>query len=279
MNLEIAYKKSQEFTRNHYENFPVISLFLQKDIRKHVSVIYQFARQADDIADEGNEGPNERMIKLNEYKNRFHKCLKNKYENDFWFALSNTISAKNLNPQNFLNLIDAFKSDITKNRFQDFPEILNYCSLSANPVGRIILELYNIKSPELKKYSDYICTALQLANFYQDISIDVSKNRLYLPLDEVNSFAVCLDEVLELNYSENFKKLIKYQVDRAQKYFNDGKPLLKKLPGRLKRQIKWTVMGGEKILERIRDADYRVNDFRPKLNKIDYIILGFKSIF
>lgn len=278
MNLEKAYLKAQEYTKAHYENFPVISLFLTKNLRKHVAVVYQFARQADDIADEGVEAPERKLAELQEYRKKFEGCLEKKYANEFWFALSNTISTKNLTPGNFLNLIKAFESDVTKNRFENFSEILNYCSLSANPVGRIILELNDINSPEALKYSDYICTALQLTNFYQDISIDAKQNRIYIPIDEIISFGLTEDDFRHLRYESTFKNLIEHQVKRAQDFFDKGKPLLEELPGRLKNQIKWTILGGEAILKKIIRIDYRVNDFRPKLNKIDYIILSLKAI-
>lgn len=278
MNLEKAYLKAQEFTKAHYENFPVISFILPKNLRKHVAVVYQFARKADDIADEGTEPPERKLAELEEYRNKFKNCLEKKYADEFWFALSNTISTKNLTPENFLNLIKAFECDVTKNRFENFSEILDYCSLSANPVGRIILELHDISSPDALKFSDYICTALQLTNFYQDISIDTKNNRIYIPIDELKSFQLSEDDFLNLQYESTFKNLIEYQVKRTQEFFDKGKPLLQKLPGRLRRQIKWTILGGEAILKKITRIDYRVNDFRPKLNKIDYIILGLKAI-
>ncbi len=278
MNLEKAYLKAQEFTKAHYENFPVISFILPKNLRKHIAVVYQFARQADDIADEGTEPPERKLAELEEYRNKFKDCLEKKYADEFWFALSNTISTKNLTPENFLNLIKAFECDVTKNRFENFSEILDYCSLSANPVGRIILELHHISSPDALKFSDYICTALQLTNFYQDISIDTKNNRIYIPIDELKSFELSEDDFLNLRYDSMFKNLIEYQVKRTQEIFDKGKPLLQKLPGRLRRQIKWTILGGEAILKKITRIDYRVNDFRPKLNKIDYIILGLKAI-
>lgn len=278
MNLEKAYLKAQEFTKAHYENFPVISFILPKNLRKHIAVVYQFARQADDIADEGTEPPERKLAELEEYRNKFKDCLEKKYADEFWFALSNTISTKNLTPENFLNLIKAFECDVTKNRFENFSEILDYCSLSANPVGRIILELHDISSPDALKFSDYICTALQLTNFYQDISIDTKNNRIYIPIDELKSFQLSEDDFLNLQYESTFKNLIEYQVKRTQEFFDKGKPLLQKLPGRLRRQIKWTILGGEAILKKITRIDYRVNDFRPKLNKIDYIILGLKAI-
>jgi len=278
LNLEKAYLKAQEFTKAHYENFPVISFILPKNLRKHIAVVYQFARQADDIADEGTEPPERKLAELEEYRNKFKDCLEKKYADEFWFALSNTISTKNLTPENFLNLIKAFECDVTKNRFENFSEILDYCSLSANPVGRIILELHDFSSPDALKFSDYICTALQLTNFYQDISIDTKNNRIYIPIDELKSFELSEDDFLNLRYDSMFKNLIEYQVKRTQEIFDKGKPLLQKLPGRLRRQIKWTILGGEAILKKITRIDYRVNDFRPKLNKIDYIILGLKAI-
>jgi phytoene/squalene synthetase len=156
-------------------------------------------------------------------------------------------------------------------------EIQNYCKNSANPVGRTILELNGIRNEEAFKYSDDICTALQLTNFYQDINIDLNKNRLYLPLDELEKFGV-KNKDLELRiYNNNFKHLLKFQTERAAELFKTGRHLIGYLQGRLRYQILWTILGGEMILKKIQKLNYNTLNFRPTLSKIDYINLMIKS--
>ena len=274
-NIESAYQEALEFTKSHYENFPVVSFLLPKKIRKHVAVVYQFARQADDIADEGDLTSAERLEQLKEYKDSFLKALDGKYLNNYWAALAETIREKELTSSNFLKLLTAFEQDIIKNRYNDFTELQNYCDNSANPVGRIILELHGIHNEDANKYSDSICTALQLTNFYQDVSIDIQKNRIYIPKDELLEFYVTENEFLLKEINSNFKRLMQFQVDRAEELFSDGKKLLNKLPWRLQRQIAWTVNGGEAIIKKIRENNFDVLNIRPTLSKIDFVKLLF----
>lgn len=276
--IEIAYKKALEFTKSHYENFPVVSFLLPKAIRKDVAVIYQFARQADDIADEGEISPDERLKQLSEYRESFIQSLKGNPPDKFWAALVQTIKNKNLTSSNFMNLLTAFEQDITKKRYDNFAELLNYCSNSANPVGRIILELHGIYDNEANKYSDAVCTALQLTNFYQDVSIDIQKDRIYIPQNEMQNYDVDENVFLLSNINRNFKSIMLFQVERTEKLFDDGKKLLPKLSWRLRRQIAWTIKGGEAILSKIKNADYDVLNNRPTLSKKDFIklLLGLK---
>jgi len=204
--------------------------------------------------------------------------LNGKYNSEFWFAFHNTIKIYSLTPQYFFDLIDAFKQDVVKNRFETFDELINYCSHSANPVGRIILEFFNIRDEESVHYSDNICTALQLANFYQDVSIDIQKNRIYIPLEEIAQFGVFVNQFDLKENNANFKKLVEFQVDRTRKYFKDGSQLLKRLPQKLKRQIYMTILGGEKILDKIERMNYNVLNGRPKISKVDYIVILVKAI-
>ncbi len=276
--ISTAYQEALEFTKSHYENFPVISFLLPKAIRKDVAIIYQFARQADDIADEGEIPPDERLKQLSEYRTSLIQSLEGNPPNNFWAALAQTIKNKNLTSSNFLNLLTAFEQDITKKRYNNFAELLNYCNNSANPVGRIILELHNIYDDEANKYSDAICTALQLTNFYQDVSIDIHKGRIYIPKDELVKFNVDEKVFLLSNINRNFKNLLLFQVERTEKLFGEGKNLLIKLPWRLKRQIDWTIKGGEAILNKIKSIDFDVLNYRPTLSKKDFIklLFGFK---
>jgi squalene synthase HpnC len=253
-------------------------LFIPQNLRKHIAVVYQFARQADDIADEGNESVERRVKNLELYENTFSKSLKGKFQNDFWLALYNTIHEYNLTPKYFYDLLSAFKQDISKTRYHSFDEVLNYCERSANPVGRIVLELFNIRDEESSQYSDAICTALQLTNFYQDVSIDIKKDRIYIPINEMNKFGVKLNQFELKQNNTNFEQLLKFQVDRTKDYFSIGRNLFLRLPGKLEKQIKATVLGGEKILEKIEKINFNVLIHRPKLSKIDYMNILLKAL-
>ncbi|MEE9430644.1 MAG: squalene synthase HpnC [Melioribacteraceae bacterium] len=274
--METAYQNAINFAKSHYENFPVASYFIKKNLRKHIALVYQYARQADDIADEGDLSDNERFAQLNKYEQALTNSLNNKFETKFWQALKKTIDNYDLSIDNFYNLLSAFKQDITKNRYIDFSELKDYCKRSANPVGRIILELHNIKDKNALVYSDDICTALQLTNFYQDVNVDIKKNRIYFPQNELVKFGV--DEIFfeknEIN--TNFTKLIKFQVDRTRQLFINGKNLLKYLPLLLKIEIMLTIKGGEAILNKIEKNNYDVLNIRPTLTTFDFVKMFLK---
>ena len=182
-----------------------------------------------------------------------------------------------LTPGLFYDLMTAFRQDLVKKRYRSFEELLDYCKYSANSVGRLILELNGLKDNNAFYYSDKICTALQLVNFYQDVQIDYRMNRIYFPLDEMSMFAVT-ENMFELNkINLNFEKLVKYNIDRADKILEEGKKLLEFLPGRLKTEIKWTVLSGKEILNKIRKNSFNIFT-RPKLNKFNFLMLLLKSI-
>jgi squalene synthase HpnC len=274
---EIGYNQAIKLAKSHYENFPVISVLIPGNLKKDVAIIYWFARTADDFSDEGNFSQSERLEKLEAFELRLNAMLKNQPENELEAALKQTILSRKLNPDNFYNLLKAFKQDVVKNRYKDFDEVLDYCSNSANPVGRILLELFDIRHEKAFYYSDQICTALQITNFIQDTQIDYQKGRIYYPLDEMKRFEV-IEKMFEMNrINLNFKKLIEFSVDRVQDYFNEGKSLLEFLSGRFKHEIAWTISGGEEILNKIRGADFDIFTKRASLTKIDYMKLFIKS--
>lgn len=271
--LENAYKNSLTFAKSHYENFPVVLFTIPKEIRKHIAVVYQFARQADDIADEGNFTTETRLEKLNEYENDFNLSLTGKPKNDFWLALKNTIEKFSIEEKLFLDLISAFKQDVIKNRYETFEELLDYCSRSANPVGRILLKIFNVNNIEAITASDKICTALQLTNFYQDISIDILKNRIYLPKEKMKLFGVEEQQIKNKIADEKFKRLLKTLLEESKIMFEEGKNILRYIPINFQLQMKMTILGGEKILEKISLIDYDVFNKRPKLSKKDFAII------
>lgn len=273
--IESAYNDAIAFTKNHYENFPVLSFLVPKHLRKHVAIVYQFARKADDIADEGELTNEERLTLLNEFELQLQQSELGISDTQFWNALHNSISEKNLEIQNFSNLLVAFKQDITKQRYSSFDELLNYCKNSANPVGRIILELNGINNGAAKLFSDKICTALQITNFLQDVGIDYSNGRIYLPIDDLKEFGV-QEKLFHLKENNsNFKKLMQFQVERVHTLFNEGEELLPFLSFRLKQQIKWTINGGRGILKKIIELEYDVLNSRPKFSKMDLVKILF----
>lgn len=263
---------------NHYENFPVASFLIPGEIRKDIAIVYWFARTADDLADEGKADSEERLKSLNDFERELSSAIEKKSSNKYFLLLNETIIKRNLTHQYFFDLLSAFKQDIIKNRYNNFAEILDYCKRSANPVGRIVLEINNIRDEEANKLSDKICTALQLTNFYQDTKIDYEKGRIYYPLDELKNYGIT-ENMFELNENNvHISALVKHSVDRTQLFFDEGKKLLNYLTGRLRIEIKWTITGGEKILGKIRENNYNVLNDRPQLSRIDYFGIFIKSI-
>ena len=274
---EVGYSQAIKLAKSHYENFPVVSFLIPGNLKNDVAIIYWFTRTADDFADEGNFSHSERLNKLHAFEDRLSVLLRSQPENNLEAALKQTIVTKKLNSENFFNLLKAFKQDVVKNRYKNFSEVLAYCSNSANPVGRIMLELFNIRDDKAFYYSDKICTALQITNFIQDTQVDYQKGRIYYPLDEMERFEVD-EKVFEMNrINLNLMKLIEFSVNRVQDYFNEGKSLLEFLSGRFKYEIAWTIKGGEEILNKIRGADFDIVTKRASLTKIDYLKLFIKS--
>lgn len=272
-NLQEAFQFCQELTNSHYENFPVASLLIPKNKRKYIFVVYSFARIADDIAD---EIPNkkEKQELLTQYKSNLSK--KN-LKNPIFLALEHTISKLNLSTDNFYKLLEAFDLDINFKRAKTWEETLYYCSKSANPVGRVILEIFNIRNPELLNYSDSICTALQLTNFWQDISIDKIKNRTYIPESLFSSYKTL--NIYELD-SQQQNEILNQIINYTEDLFREGKKLIPHLkPYRLKLEIAITLNAGMQTLNKIKQLNNNILEIRPKLYKLDYISIIIKSIF
>ena len=277
IDIKAGYNEAYNLAKIHYENFPVVSFFIPAKIRNDVAIIYWFARTADDYADEGNLEASEKLKKLTAFEERFNCLLSDKPNNNLEAALKSTIITKKLSHHNFYNLLKAFKQDVIKNRYSTFSEVLDYCSCSANPVGKILLELINIRDEQAFYFSDKICTALQLTNFIQDTDIDFDKGRIYYPKDEMAKFGVTETEFEMKENNLNLKSLIEFSVNRIQSLFDEGKGLLEFFSGRFKYEIEWTIRGGEEILNKIRGADFDVFRRRPVLSKTDHLKILFKS--
>ena len=265
---------------DHYENFPVASLLLPKRLRLPIEAIYRFARSADDVADEGDAPHEARIATLLRYQETLHKMAENPHFSSFlaelaliFLPLQKAINEHALPISLFLDLLSAFLQDITQKRYATYHELLDYARRSANPVGRLLLDLYGITDEASLTESDAICTALQLTNFWQGVSIDWQKNRIYLPEEDLLRFGVSEQTITEGQANEAWQNLMRFQIARTQTLFQTGEPLLKKLPGRFQFEIRLTIAGGRRILEKIEKANYNVFTSRPLLKKRDWLRL------
>jgi len=259
---------------SHYENFPVASLLLPAPLREPVEIIYRFARSADDFADEGDDPPQLRLQKLNDYRAQLAAPATPLFRD-----LEKIIREHGLPLQLFADLLDAFSQDVTKKRYQDFAELMEYCRRSANPVGRLLLQLFKRTSDSNLRQSDAICSALQLINHWQDVDIDYTKdNRVYLPQDDMARFGVSERHLEEKICDSAWQALMKFQVDRARALMLSGANLGKTLTGRVGLEIRTTVQGGLRILEKIEQAGYDVFRRRPVLKPLDWPLLLLKAV-
>lgn len=277
--LQNAYAECLHMAQSHYENFPVASRLLPKQLRQPISVIYAFARRADDFADEGNLSNEERLSALDDFSNKLNLIEQNKEVDDTTFiALADVIKQHELPLSLFHDLLTAFKMDVTKARYANFGEVMEYCRYSANPVGRLLLHLNNETSPQSLAQSDAICSALQLTNFLQDISQDLEESdRIYLPQDEMAQFGVSEDDIHNKITNSATRQLIAFQIRRTVKLMQSGAPLGKVLKGRMGLELRMTIMGGSRILYRLNEQHDDVFS-RPRLNKWDIAWIIWKAI-
>jgi phytoene synthase len=264
----------------HYENFPVASLLLPARLRRPVEIIYRFARSADDFADEGDDPPGIRLAKLSVYQTHLVTIAKGQTPGDPLFQdVARIIRDHGLPVQLFRDLLDAFAQDVTKKRYADYAEVLDYCRRSANPVGRLLLHLFKQTTDSDLRSSDAICSALQLVNFWQDAGIDYTKDgRVYLPQDEMARFGVTERHFQEKASDRAWQELMRFQVERARRLILSGQPLGRALPGRIGLEIRATVQGGLRILEKIEAVGYDVFRRRPALRALDWPFLLLKAI-
>jgi phytoene synthase len=258
----------------HYENFPVASLLLPAPLREPVEIIYRFARSADDLADEGDDPPEARLGKLDDYRRQL-AAPRDAVLRD----VAKIIREHELPVQLFADLLDAFTQDVTKKRYASFSEVLDYCRRSANPVGRLLLHLFKRTNDSELRASDAICSALQLVNFWQDVDIDYRKDgRIYLPQDDMAGFGVTERHVKERVCDSAWRGLMAFQIERTRALMLSGSQLGKTLPGRVGLEIRATIQGGLRILDKIERAGYDVFRRRPKLRAYDWPLLLAKAL-
>ena len=258
----------------HYENFPVASLLLPAALRAPVEVIYRFARSADDFADEGSDPAEVRLQKLQRYREQLDAPAE-----PLFHQVRKIVREHELPLQLFRDLLDAFAQDVTRKRYADYAEVLDYCRRSANPVGRLLLHLFKRTTESNLRQSDAICSALQLVNFWQDVEIDYAKDRrIYLPQDEMARHGVSEQHLAEKRCDDAWRSLLSFQVDRTRELMLSGAPLGRALPGRIGLEIRATVQGGLRILDKIQAAGYDVFRRRPVLRAFDWPLLLLRAV-
>jgi squalene synthase HpnC len=266
--LVAAYAACAKLARAHHENFPVASLLLPRDMRRHVAAVYAFARAADDFADEGDHSDAERECLLDDWLHRLRASVRTDSCDDpasVFAAIGNTIRVCRLPLPLFEDLIGAFRQDITTKRYATWDDLLGYCRRSANPVGRLVLRIAGKDEAALDAASDALCTALQLTNFWQDLERDWKKGRLYVPLADVDA---CGAREADLNrgaVTPAWQAALRLAADRTRALFTKGRPVCDGVAGRLQFELRLIWLGGVRVLDRLERVGFDVFKTRPSL--------------
>lgn len=263
---------------DHYENFPVASLLLPKHLRRAVTDIYRFARGADDLADEGDAPPAERLAALQIYRDAILTISEGRTPAALFQPLAQTIARHALPATPFLDLLSAFDQDIVQTRYEDYFSLLDYCKRSANPVGTLMLHLYEKTDAVSMAQSDSICSALQLINFLQDVAIDWKKERVYLPQEDLRRFGVSERHIAQAQTDAAWSALMQFQVDRARGLLNSGRPLGRTLTGRIGLELRLIIEGGLRILDKIENVRFDVFRHRPTLHAHDWVLMCWRAL-
>lgn len=272
---------------DHYENFPVASLLLPRRLRTAVTDIYRFARAADDIADEGAATDEQRLADLAMFRTQLHRIGAEPGTTpppaseglaDIFVPLAATIARHQLPITPFYDLLSAFEQDVTVKRYEDYASLAEYCTRSANPVGRLMLHLFEATNPENVRESDAICTGLQLVNFWQDVRIDWHKQRVYLPAEDLRRFGITEEDLAACRLTPAWRDVMAMQVERTRALLHFGAPLTRRLPGRVGLELRLVVQGGLRILERIERSGYDVFMNRPELGAKDWATMLWRAL-
>lgn len=266
-------------TIHHYENFPVASALLPAHLRPAVKAIYAFARSADDIADEGDAGPEQRLAALAAYERELDGIELNRPSRQPLFAvLAAVIHRYQLPLAPFRDLLSAFQQDVSVTRYQNFADLLDYCRRSANPIGVLMLHLYQAATPDNLRDSDAICSALQLINFWQDVAIDWRKRRLYLPQEDLQRFGVDERAIADAVIDDAWRSLMQFEIERTRSMMLPALPLTRRLPGRIGWELRMVAQGGLRILQRLEQVEGDVFRRRPTLGARDWCPMLWRAL-
>ncbi len=264
--LDEAQQYCRYLARTHYENFSVATWFLPRKLRQDFSNVYAYCRISDDLGDEVGD-TKAALALLDEWQSELEACYKGNAHHPVFVALAETVRKFDIPQHEFSDLLIAFRQDQTVTRFETFADVLAYCRYSANPVGHLVLYLCGYRDAERQQLSDYTCTALQLANFWQDVTVDYAKGRIYLPLEDMRRFNVSEDDILCSRNTSSFCGLMRFEVTRAREWFDRGLPLVNKVAKELAIDIELFSRGGQEILSAIERQNFAVLGRRPVISK------------
>jgi squalene synthase HpnC len=261
-----AQSYCERLARSHYENFSVASWFLPKRLRQHFFNVYAYCRISDDLGDETGDRAASLLL-LDEWEAELNACYDGSPRHPVFVALAGTVHEFDIPKQTFADLLTAFRQDQTMPRYETFDDLLGYCHYSANPVGHLVLYLCGYRDLERQQLSDFTCTALQLANFWQDVSADYDKGRIYLPLEDLRKFRVSEEDISCKRNTLAFRELMDFEIARAREWFDRGLPLIGKVSRELAIDLELFSRGGQEILRAIERQDYAVLGNRPVISK------------
>jgi len=278
VSLTAAERYCRDLARSHYENFPVVTWFLPRHLHQHFYNVYAYCRWADDLSDEtGNPEQSLRLLKW--WEQELDRCYAGVADHPVFVALLPTIRQFSIPREPFSDLISAFVQDQSVRHYESLPQLLDYCRRSANPVGRIVLHLCECFSPENADDSDSICTGLQLANFWQDVSRDLNIGRIYLPREIREEYGYSDEDLQARRTTDPFLRMMQFLVTDARQRLLAGQPLISRMPGRLKLDIDLFLRGGLLILNGIERIQFRIWDQRPTIGKLDLLRAAIAALF
>jgi squalene synthase HpnC len=277
VSLPAARAYCRTLARSHYENFMVASALLPRELRQPMFHVYAYCRWADDLADEAGS-TQLGLAGVRGWREELHRCYAGEPRHPVFVALAETIAEFDLPIALFDDLLTAFEQDQTVTRYATYEEVLGYCRYSANPVGRLVLHLFGYRDDERMRLSDFTCTALQLANFWQDVARDLDKDRIYLPLDDMERFGYSEPELFARTENDAFRQLLRFQVERTRELFRQGEPLRDMVRRRLRLEIDMFSQGGLLVLRMIEAQGYNVLRRRPAIGKRQQAALLFRCL-
>lgn len=273
---EEARAYCERLAKSHYENFSVATWFLPRRLRQHFYNVYAYCRISDDLGDEVGDSQQSLEL-LGQWEAELNACYAGWPKHPVFVALAETVKQFGIPQHEFSDLLIAFRQDQTVTRFETFDDILAYCRYSANPVGHLVLYLCGYSDAERQQLSDYTCTALQLANFWQDVFVDYGKGRIYLPLEDLRHFGVTGDDIAQRRATPQFVAMMKFEVDRARDWFTRGLPLVKKVNRELAIDLELFSRGGQEILNAIARQGFDVLRARPEISKSRKLMLVLRA--
>jgi squalene synthase HpnC len=282
--VDAAYAHCLRLARQHYENFPVASRLLPRRMRPHVAAIYAFVRIADDFADEGTRSEAARFALLDDWERRLDRAADGTTEDDgsdiaaIFIALGDTIRARRVDVTHLRDMLSAFRQDVTVKRYETWAQVLDYCSRSANPVGRMVLEIAGYRDPSLAAASDATCTALQLTNFWQDLDGDWQRGRLYIPMDLVRGAGADERDLDRRRVSPQWRAALGDVSARTRALFDEGRRVADGVSGRLRWELRATWLGGVRVLERLEAGGFDVFRSRPTIGSRDALPIAWRLL-